>query len=246
MRGDHPRSRGEYTPSISAFNNALGSSPLSRGIRSGDANWNAVKGIIPALAGNTAGQPAPCLGARDHPRSRGEYENSQPRRDRIRGSSPLSRGILFQFNMDGDHNRIIPALAGNTHPRFLQQGRIRDHPRSRGEYSFEFIFVILTPGSSPLSRGIRLVYDAVLAREGIIPALAGNTIDGQRLRGGPRDHPRSRGEYTISSPPSTALRGSSPLSRGIRMTCFCGTLNRGIIPALAGNTVIGVPDIISL
>ena len=52
---DHPRSRGEYTAGVSSHTISAGSSPLSRGIRSGLCNPPHHGGIIPALAGNTGG-----------------------------------------------------------------------------------------------------------------------------------------------------------------------------------------------
>ena len=51
--------------------------------------------------------------------------------------------------------RIIPALAGNTALHDPMMGRLRDHPRSRGEY----LVAMLWPQDD----------------KGIIPALAGNT-----------------------------------------------------------------------
>ena len=52
----------------------------------------------------------------------------------------------------------------------------------------------------------------------------------------PWDHPRSRGEYSISKVNSPLLPGSSPLSRGILILTASSLLIRRIIPALAGNT----------
>ena len=50
------------------------------------------------------------------------------------------------------------------------------------------------------------------------------------------DHPRSRGEYNISSEIEESGQGSSPLSRGILGCGPCSVSFLGIIPALAGNT----------
>ena len=72
--------------------------------------------------------------------------------------------------------------------------------------------------------------------EGIIPALAGNTLGIEGIRGYVPDHPRSRGEYP---PPGRDLldqAGSSPLSRGIPAISPRPEPRMGIIPALAGNT----------
>ena len=51
---DHPRSRGEYSVQIALEAGYRGSSPLSRGILSNEIGGVAPRGIIPALAGNTA------------------------------------------------------------------------------------------------------------------------------------------------------------------------------------------------
>ena len=72
---------------------------------------------------------------------------------------------------------------------------------------------------------------------GIIPALAGNTIEpaGPVLPAG--DHPRSRGEYVAFTHSDAYTFGSSPLSRGIHGVTKENFFIDRIIPALAGNTV---------
>ena len=115
--GDHPRSRGEYPPPLPHRSPYWGSSPLSRGIQPCLFRLQNWAGIIPALAGNTAGDDPPRGGVRDHPRSRGEYLRpvtwSMPKS----GSSPLSRGIPPLGDAKFAGAGIIPALAGNTLPR---------------------------------------------------------------------------------------------------------------------------------
>ena len=153
-RGDHPRSRGEYTESRSANGLQQGSSPLSRGIRRPKPRQNAGARIIPALAGNTPTPREHPPGRRDHPRSRGEYAPAQRGVLPSCGSSPLSRGIRRGWTKHTLKKRIIPALAGNTHNNSHTTYPPRDHPRSRGEYCPRRHRQALTYGSSPLSRGI--------------------------------------------------------------------------------------------
>ena len=155
------------------------------------------------------------------------------------GSSPLSRGILVNIHNNKRHLGIIPALAGNTavhEERFLY---VPDHPRSRGEYKESPSSLQHRLGSSPLSRGIPPVHVPMFFPMGIIPALAGNT----RVRHLPYtlipDHPRSRGEYVSLSTAASIAFGSSPLSRGIPGGIQPVCLISRIIPALAGNTIIG-------
>ena len=70
----------------------------------------------------------------------------------------------------------------------------------------------------------------------LIPARAGNTQSAQRQQSQTPAHPRSRGEHTSESGPSSSGFGSSPLARGTQiMTSANGSPNR-LIPARAGNT----------
>ena len=94
--GDHPRSRGEYTPPGPAVTGEVGSSPLSRGILAPRCAAAWPLRIIPALAGNTSAVGWSAASTKDHPRSRGEYYPAPPGRKPCTGSSPLSRGIPFR------------------------------------------------------------------------------------------------------------------------------------------------------
>ena len=174
---DHPRSRGEYTQRRCRMVTATGSSPLSRGIPAPLRGRTWPGGIIPALAGNTQSGPG-CIRRRgDHPRSRGEYHWRWPRGPHCAGSSPLSRGILKRDQATGRLRRIIPALAGNTPVPVRPRNCHTDHPRSRGEYSGVRLIRASAIGSSPLSRGILPQGRDAPYAAGIIPALAGNTVD---------------------------------------------------------------------
>ena len=50
------------------------------------------------------------------------------------GSSPRSRGALGVVQVYGAVTGIIPAFAGSTTPPTYALGRLRDHPRVRGEH----------------------------------------------------------------------------------------------------------------
>ena len=94
--GDHPRSRGEYQSGSEILPWPVGSSPLSRGIRQPLPRGILLRGIIPALAGNTPHPVGVPRHVGDHPRSRGEYGIPCDWRSGVFGSSPLSRGIQGQ------------------------------------------------------------------------------------------------------------------------------------------------------
>ena len=78
----------------------------------------------------------------------------------------------------------------------------------------------------------------MITRDGIIPALAGNTWMSKHLVIKTKDHPRSRGEYRPIPTTIHVIGGSSPLSRGIRTESQQSPFLSGIIPALAGNTLV--------
>ena len=192
--------------------------------------------IIPALAGNTNLGKSIQAGAKDHPRSRGEYAVTFCPLLTKTGSSPLSRGIHILVQGMRVTRGIIPALAGNT-PRYRGLSKLlTDHPRSRGEYLFTPTRTPFTSGSSPLSRGIPRILERYRPFRRIIPALAGNTPWPARKSRNQRDHPRSRGEYIGRDEPNGTIHGSSPLSRGIHTQPNRTRGPNRIIPALAGNT----------
>ena len=233
---DHPRSRGEYLPGADPRGDDPGSSPLSRGILGQSWKDHRAKGIIPALAGNTSVLAYQGGGSADHPRSRGEYPVGWAGVSLGAGSSPLSRGILENHTQGFPRPGIIPALAGNTALRGVPGMTRRDHPRSRGEYNRIFSIPALSPGSSPLSRGILGGGTGQSADRRIIPALAGNTHRVGEPTHEMADHPRSRGEYEVTQAVTLCSAGSSPLSRGIPARPAAPPQPYGIIPALAGNT----------
>ena len=173
---------------------------------------------------------------RDHPRSRGEYYLGPQEDNQYLGSSPLSRGIPRGSGWGPRGSGIIPALAGNTGSGWTCTVTRSDHPRSRGEYGCEILHGCQETGSSPLSRGIPPHVTIMRKPERIIPALAGNTMILSREVPSSTDHPRSRGEYSWTSPGRPSAPGSSPLSRGIPHIRRLLVLPARIIPALAGNT----------
>ena len=152
---DHPRACGEHRRPARLSADQQGSSPRLRGTQTARVGDRRELGIIPALAGNTAGDA---------------LSNA-----REAGSSPRLRGTHRQGNNKQAAPGIIPALAGNTPLPASRQRHARDHPRACGEHSkLQFVF-LNAEGSSPRLRGTRLRVAAEPAPRGIIPALAGNT-----------------------------------------------------------------------
>ena len=139
--------------------------------------------------------------------------------------------------MESCKGGIIPAFAGSTHKLPRGNGTRWDHPRVRGEHNMGDLVNTLLTGSSPRSQGA--LVDDPLGREagGIIPAFAGSTPSALTSQGRNRDHPRVRGEHSISPQAPRWTVGSSPRSRGAHTDSDDGDDVDGIIPAFAGSTV---------
>ena len=132
---------------------------------------------------------------------------------------------------------IIPALAGNTCCTDKRSKNVRDHPRACGEHVIKRSFFSVVLGSSPRLRGTpRPPYHCMIPN-GIIPALAGNTMAASGSTPHYRDHPRACGEHCTVPPAAMPTLGSSPRLRGTLFGSARFGYIRGIIPALAGNTL---------
>ena len=154
-RGDHPRSRGENVGSRPPVGSRLGSSPLTRGKPRASIMCTRRHGIIPAHAGKTRAGWGLCRTRRDHPRSRGENEETPLDMDENTGSSPLTRGKPPRNWVVLARGGIIPAHAGKTSWIDSWPKTGRDHPRSRGENRGASPSCTTRVGSSPLTRGKR-------------------------------------------------------------------------------------------
>ena len=92
-------------------------------------------------------------------------------------------------------------------------------------------------GSSPLTRGKRGGYLPFELRYRLIPAHAGKTGAAAFATSGNRAHPRSRGENVLVYWESLVAWGSSPLTRGKRLSELVLRELLGLIPAHAGKTL---------
>ena len=236
LGSDHPRACGEHITVSHGDIMEAGSSPRLRGTQVRDWPRNILRGIIPALAGNTQPQPQSSHRYWDHPRACGEHERCAVTVAAGAGSSPRLRGTPEHYAVGSHSEGIIPALAGNTHARFVRPYRRRDHPRACGEHVTVPQDAILTAGSSPRLRGTRVVTEVLHDAHGIIPALAGNTPGLWRRFSRSSNHPRACREHSMEETVGTLALGSSPRLRGTRPRLWLRCRRGGIIPALAGNT----------
>ena len=233
---DHPRSRGVYAGSPDGVAWDMGSSPLARGLLHFGLTSLGMTRIIPARAGFTPTTCPTTWASSDHPRSRGVYSVIGVLTGIVAGSSPLARGLPLGGVVDRVRDRIIPARAGFTRPRYAAADTDTDHPRSRGVYRKAFEDYQVVAGSSPLARGLRTGRRHRRRPSRIIPARAGFTRSTWTCCAPARDHPRSRGVYLLACRPGASEVGSSPLARGLRRYRADCEGERGIIPARAGFT----------
>ena len=252
----HPRSRGENCLAVCQSFQYTGSSPLTRGKPRPRATLRRQPGIIPAHAGKTNQSGPPLAQHRDHPRSRGENDDSLNEAIQEVGSSPLTRGKRSGRAAKRLVQGIIPAHAGKTRSWRRLRPRPRDHPRSRRENRCHSSAIAIPKGSSPLTRGNTSVKPkskiawgsspltrgkhapvwSAHAGHGLIPAHAGKTPPCSSRPRTFRAHPRSRGENTEAAALIFGTTGSSPLTRGKRRVHGVTERLVGLIPTHAGKT----------
>ena len=175
---------------------------------------------------------------RDHPRIRGEHYDFDVWCWNSCGSSPHTRGALLYMLASTSERGIIPAYAGSTCRRSAGPERRWDHPRIRGEHPVKMPPKLRTSGSSPHTRGALLGTTQIHALPRIIPAYAGSTGVRRSHPAHLQDHPRIRGEHSLSTSSTLTGAGSSPHTRGARISHRRHFRPVRIIPAYAGSTSI--------
>ena len=233
---DHPRIRGEHSSNPARAAGGAGSSPHTRGAQRRERRNDVAQRIIPAYAGSTAGAIGFGATAADHPRIRGEHDQTDHDTDLDPGSSPHTRGALASGSPEPGPERIIPAYAGSTCRAYPSRQLCGDHPRIRGEHVIDLHMQSYTPGSSPHTRGAPSEAYGTASNPGIIPAYAGSTRGGLAGCVGAEDHPRIRGEHGDSAWWDPEDPGSSPHTRGAPRGPGRHPRGGGIIPAYAGST----------
>ena len=171
-----------------------------------------------------------------HPRSRGENAAVRRHHRGDAGSSPLTRGKLYELFEFGEICRLIPAHAGKTETPASWATNSEAHPRSRGENAELGFQKVSGSGSSPLTRGKRLHAGPGHLPLRLIPAHAGKTAMMANLPGSGMAHPRSRGENPKPVAPPEPGWGSSPLTRGKHPRRHRRCPRARLIPAHAGKT----------
>ena len=131
----------------------------------------------------------------------------------------------------------IPACAGETERASGGTGADQVHPRVCGGNRTCQRRNRRGSGPSPRVRGKLLSVRSVLPRLRSIPACAGETPRSQAARAGRWVHPRVCGGNSGRQRFVTPISGPSPRVRGKPGSTYHQTLQKGSIPACAGETV---------
>ena len=189
----HPRIRGERTFLKFCRMADGGSSPHTRGTRREPERMEPVGRFIPAYAGNARVRTEPASSSPVHPRIRGErYPLPSTKRLKF-GSSPHTRGTRRWPGPCARRCRFIPAYAGNAGSHRWRPNEDAVHPRIRGERPNSPALAISCIGSSPHTRGTRIMQSERFASKSVHPRIRGERFFGRRrcfLFGGSSPHTR--------------------------------------------------------
>ena len=176
---------------------SVGSSPLTRGTHLPGLKQKDKDRFIPAYAGNSTFLVSFKYAVTVHPRLRGELDLDAFCDYVSDGSSPLTRGTRSASSTRIRRKPVHPRLRGELFdPSRSANSRFPVHPRLRGELQKNNHWQQSTSGSSPLTRGTRvLLYPSCLITR-FIPAYAGNSFGKPAAMYWPTVHPRLRGELT--------------------------------------------------
>ena len=214
-----------------------GLSPRVRGNQGGAREIARRPRSIPACAGEPNGLAHGADGVRVYPRVCGGTRPSDRCYKTRAGLSPRVRGNLWQIRRHAEHDRSIPACAGEPMMPYSSSSSARVYPRvCGGTRSSTAAWYALT-GLSPRVRGNRGASGAAEPHSRSIPACAGEPRGRRRWRPGPRVYPRVCGGTRRRSEPRPLSEGLSPRVRGNRCGCPGPAPRTRSIPACAGEPV---------
>ena len=192
---------------------------------------------IPACAGETQAGADVDYPAAVYPRVCGGTPPQPVFRYHRQGLSPRVRGKRLPNDPGGERQRSIPACAGETRPcrPFLFLRWV--YPRVCGGNYQTPAGGGVAGGLSPRVRGKRTSGNRGLWRGGSIPACAGETPSLPSAPGVPGVYPRVCGGNIVPTGVPQSWHGLSPRVRGKRGGLARRMIERGSIPACAGETV---------
>ena len=154
---EHPRVRGDDPDPAATRFLPFGTPPRARGRRARREPPRLLPGNTPACAGTTAGRPAPGTRGPEHPRVRGDDDQSPARHPRVTGTPPRARGRPLRGPAVPVPAGNTPACAGTTGPRSTRRAAGAEHPRVRGDDQSRTEFPAHIVGTPPRARGRLLI-----------------------------------------------------------------------------------------
>ncbi len=189
----HPRLRGGALGEHGHGELAVGPSPPARGSPRGGNVARALRGSIPACAGEPSARAMWIPTSRVHPRLRGGARGAMQNLLTATGPSPPARGSQTPGGWNRRGVGSIPACAGEPRATRPWPSRRRVHPRLRGGAARVSAVAAPSAGPSPPARGSPASSAAPRAAVGSIPACAGEPSCIARWRTPGWVHPRLRG-----------------------------------------------------
>ena len=233
----YPRACGATSDDDPFPQDAAGLSPRMRGNRHPSAGRRRGGGPIPAHAGQPSPMAGRSRGGGAYPRACGATCPPPARSRNGRGPSPRMRGNPHDAREGARHGGPIPAHAGQPARRTQPSPTTRAYPRACGATEGMCRSASAQYGLSPRMRGNHPAVSDRLARQGPIPAHAGQpraNRDGVRSLGA---YPRACGATGPVSWADPSAWGLSPRMRGNRNVSKVLTCAAGPIPAHAGQPV---------
>ena len=214
-----------------------GLSPRRRGNRVSIAGARCPCGPIPAQAGEPHRYRLAPSAHRAYPRAGGGTISARRSGSFSPGLSPRRRGNQVREGQVRAGQGPIPAQAGEptcAGPRTRPTGA---YPRAGGGTRCAKVRSAPVRGLSPRRRGNRRVQDRERARQGPIPAQAGEPSRARPRARCIRAYPRAGGGTWTPHSPGRHHSGLSPRRRGNRRRCPENRRAGGPIPAQAGEPI---------
>ncbi len=150
------------------------------------------------------------------------------------GRSPHTRGRLNALPVTIRNQRSIPAYAGEALCQAIVGSYAGVDPRIRGGGSREMNAYTAHVGRSPHTRGRLTQNNLLRSRQRSIPAYAGEAQGRRKIGMVSAVDPRIRGGGDPTIKPRVLMTGRSPHTRGRQHYCLLSPINKGSIPAYAG------------
>ena len=211
-----------------------GLSPRARGSPGESALAGRPRGPIPACAGEPGMVQLLYPVKRAYPRVRGGASLNRRAAVQAGGLSPRARGSQNLRLPSVCRGGPIPACAGEPRSQTHQRKCNGAYPRVRGGAPHGAILWCSHGGLSPRARGSRVFDIELFWPQGPIPACAGEPGLLSGLEHSSRAYPRVRGGAAAASDRARAQSGLSPRARGSRFQRLIKPVQRGPIPACAG------------